>query len=785
MSQIKILFIILLTAISSVLFAQKYTISGYVREKSSGEDLIGANVYVKGSSIGTTSNQYGFYTLSLQKGTYTIIYSFIGYDDYSETITLDKDIKKNIELGNSVITTKEVVIAADKGENVGSTQMGQVRLAIEKVKVIPAFLGEVDVLKTIQLLPGVQSSGEGSSGFYVRGGGPDQNLILLDDATVYNASHLMGFFSVFNADAVKDINLIKGGMPAQYGGRLSSVLDISMKDGNNKKYEVDGGIGLISSRLTVQGPIKKDTSSFIVSARRTYIDVLVDPFIKKTAKAKGSGYYFYDINAKASYRFSDKDRVFLSGYYGRDVFTFKNKEAGFDVQIPWGNGISALRWNHLFSDKLFSNTTATFSNYAFDFGAKDEEFEFNMFSGITDISLKSDFNYMPSVRHNLKFGVSYINHLFVPSSATAKINETEFDTGEIINQHAHDAAIYINEDFDVTEKLKISGGLRGTYFQQYGPFTRYVKDEFDKNIDTVYYDKGENVKWYRHLEPRFSLRYSLNMNSSIKASYTQNYQYIHLATISSASMPTDLWMPSSDVIEPQYGVQYAIGYFRNFKQDMFETSIEVYYKELENQIEYKDGANPMNTFGDNADNFFTFGNGQSYGVELFLKKRLGKTTGWIGYTWSKTYRTFENLNNGEAFPAKYDRRHDISFIATHELNEKWVFSLVFVYATGNALTLPIGKYYINGMIANEYGKINSYRMAPYHRMDVSATYYVKKNKRVESSWNFAIFNVYNRYNPYFIYFVNEGTLAEGNLETKAKQVSLFPILPSITWNFKF
>ncbi|HBF88229.1 MAG TPA: TonB-dependent receptor [Bacteroidales bacterium] len=780
-----IILLITLTAICSVLFAQKYTISGYVREKSSGEDLIGANIYAKEISKGTTSNQYGFYSLSLEKGKYSIVYSFIGYDDFVEIITLDKDIKKNIELSSSVITTKEVVVAADRIENIESTQMGQVRLPIEKVKVIPAFLGEIDVLKTIQLLPGVKSGGEGSSGFYVRGGGPDQNLILLDDATVYNASHLFGFFSVFNADAVKDINLIKGGMPAQYGGRLSSVLDITMKDGNNKKYEVDGGIGVISSRLTVQGPIKKDTSSFIVSARRTYIDILVDPFIKKTAKAKGSGYYFYDLNAKASYRFSDKDRLFISGYYGRDVFTFKNKEAGFDVQIPWGNGISALRWNHLFSDKLFLNTTATFSSYKFNFEASDEDYEFNMFSGITDYSIKSDFNYLPSVRHNLKFGISYIKHVFVPSSATAKINETSFDTGEIIKQHARDAAIYINEDFDVNEKLKISGGIRGTFFQQVGPFTRFVKDEYDKTIDTLYFDKGDNVKWYKHLEPRFSLRYSINMTSSIKASFTQNYQYIHLATISSASMPTDLWIPSSEIVQPQYGVQYALGYFRNFKNDMFETSIEVYYKELENQIEYKDGANPMNTFGDNSDNFFAFGSGQSYGLELFLKKRLGKTTGWIGYTWSKTYRTFENLNNGESFPAKYDRRHDISFIATHELNEKWVFAMVFVYSTGNALTLPEGKYYINGMLANQYGKINSYRMAPYHRLDLSATYYVKKNKKIESSWNFAVFNAYNRYNPYFIYFVTEGTLAEGNLETKAKQVSLFPILPSITWNFKF
>ena len=691
-----LLFLLLLQlVIISDIIAQKYSISGHIVDNSTGENLIGANILVKELSKGTTTNQYGFYSLSIDKGEYTIIASFLGFQDYITKIKLNVDTKLNIQLSESVYSTKEVEISSERTANVTSTEMSTVRLAVEKIKVIPAFMGEVDILKTIQLLPGVQSSGEGNAGFYVRGGGPDQNLIMLDEATVYNASHLMGFFSVFNSDAVKDVNLIKGGMPANYGGRLSSVLDISMKDGNMKKFDAEGGIGLISSRVMLEGPIKKDTCAYLFTARRTYADVIVEPFVKKTAKAKGSNYYFYDLNAKLNYKFSDKDRLYLSGYYGRDVFTYKRKDHDFDVTIPWGNGTASLRWNHLFNDKLFVNTTAIFSDYQFEFNALQQDFEFSMFSGITDYNLKTDFTYFPTIRHNIKFGVNYIYHTFVPSSATARINDTDFDTGDIIKEYANDLAVYVNDDFDITEKLKVSFGLRATAFQHIGPFTRFVKDSFDRNIDTLYYEKGDEVAFFKHLEPRFSMRYTLSQNSSFKASFTQNYQYIHLATISSVSMPTDLWIPSSDKVEPQFGTQYAVGYFRNFKDNMFETSVELYYKKLENQIEYKDGALPMNNFGDNADNFFTYGKGYSYGMELFFKKALGNTSGWIGYTLSKTYRQFDELNNGFEFPAKYDRRHDISVIVTQKYNERWTFSAVFVFATGNALTLPISRYFVD------------------------------------------------------------------------------------------
>lgn len=800
----RILFLFTLITLFSVSrsIAQKYTISGYVKEEATGESMIGANVYIKELLKGASTNQYGFYSLTVEKGTYTIVITVLGFDPIEKNIVLDKDTRINFSLKPKVIQAKTVEITSERSDkNVESTQMGAVKLEIEQIKRLPAFLGEVDVLKTIQLLPGVKSAGEGNSGFYVRGGGPDQNLILLDEAVVYNASHLLGFFSVFNGDAVKDINLIKGGMPAQYGGRLASVLDISMKEGNNKSFQVDGGVGLIFSRITVQGPIKKDTSSFIFSARRSYADVLAKPFVKKTSKFYGSGLYFYDFNAKFNYRLSDKDRLFLSGYYGRDLFTFSDNEAGFKARIPYGNATSSLRWNHLFSSKLFMNTSAIYSQYNFEFGATQSDFEFRLFSGIRDYNAKLDFSYFPTIRHNVKFGLNYIYHTFIPSNASAKEGEVVFDTGELVQLYAHDAAAYIGDDFDLTDQIKISAGIRYSFFQQVGPFDRYVKNTINQIIDTIAYQPGENIKTYHGPEPRLSVRFGINSKSSIKASYTRNYQYIHLASLSAVSLPTDVWMPSTTLVKPQLGNQYAVGYFRNFFEDMFETSVELYYKTMDNQVEYKEGALPEDGVKDNLDYSFTFGSGESYGAEFFFKKRLGKFNGWVGYTLSYTTRTFPDLNNGEPFYAKYDRRHDASIVLSYDLSPKWSFSGIFVYSTGNAVTLPVARYFVEGRIVNEYSERNAYRMAPYHRLDLSATYTPKKKTEVEetddpeqpvkrkmkyeSNWNFSIFNVYNRHNPYFIYFENEGDAKKGTLDIKAKQISLFPILPSVTYNFKF
>lgn len=814
--------IVFILSINSFCFAQsnsdaKYTISGYVKDKSNGENTPGTTVLIKELNQATLANIYGFYSITVPKGEYTIVFTYLGYEPFTQKINLEKNATLNVNLTPSDNQLSEVEISTDKpDQNISSSQMSAVNLDMGEIKKIPAFMGEVDVLKTIQLLPGVKSAGDGNSGFYVRGGGPDQNLILLDEATVYNASHLMGFFSVFNGDAIKNVNLIKGGMPAQYGGRLSSVLDISMKDGNNQNLHATGGIGVIASRLTVEGPIKKDVSSFIISARRTYIDVLSKPFFESGSAFAGTTYYFYDINAKFNYKFSDKDRLYFSFYFGRDVFQFNDTEAKFKTRIPWGNATACLRWNHLFSSKLFSNTSLIFSNYDFSFGAQQDNFEMTIKSGIRDWNLKYDLNYFPNPRHNVKVGINYIFHTFIPTSVSAKQGSTTFDLGKIIKLYSHDAAIYAGDDWDITEKLKLNYGLRFGYFQQFGPFTLYVKNQVGQPADTVVYKDMKKVVDYCGLEPRLSLRYSVTKSLSLKASYTHNYQYIHLATMSSVSLPTDVWMPCTEVIKPQIADQYAIGVFKNFKENEYETSIEAYYKNMDNQVDYKEGAQPSDNVSDNPDNAFTYGKGWAYGAEFFVKKRTGKFTGWIGYTLSWTWRQFDAINYGEKYLAKYDRRHDASLVLTYDYTKRWNFGLVWVYGTGNRGTLPNGFFIYEGSISNDYGKRNSYEFPPYHRLDLNITYtpnrekhllrkrermekrYKRNGKNVneivlpkkwlknyESSYTLSIFNAYNRYNPYFIYFSKEGDFLNGDLKVTAKQVSLFPILPTITWNFKF
>lgn len=812
---------VLFFASTSLGFSQekeKFTISGYVKDVSNGEYSIGANVYIKELLKGGSTNQYGFYSITVEKGTYHLVVSYIGYVTYEKEIILDKDIQINIDLNPIVITTKTVVLSSEKGNtNIATTTVGAVKLDMEEIKKLPSFMGEVDVLKTVQLLPGVKSAGDGNTGFYVRGGGPDQNLLLLDEAVVYNASHLMGFFSVFNGDAVKSMNLIKGGMPAQYGGRLASVLDISMKEGNNKTYHAEGGLGLISSRLTVQGPIKKDTGSFIISGRRSYVDAIAKVFAQPGSSAKNAGLYFYDLNAKANYRLSSKDRIFLSGYFGRDVLNFGDPESGFNLGVNWGNATGVLRWNHLFNDKLFMNVSGIFSDYNFSFGAEQSGFQFKMFSGIRDWNGKVDFAYFPSTRHEVRFGMNYIFHTFTPVSVTAKSGETVFDFGKVKKDKAHEAAVYLSDDFELTDKIKMHAGLRYSYFMQIGPFDRYLKDPINgQTSQIVHYRSNQKVQEYGGLEPRFNIRYQLNTKSSVKASYTYNLQYIHLASLSSVALPTDTWVPSSQLVKPQIGTQYSLGYFRNFFENTYETSVEVYYKDLKNQIEYKDGSLPSADVNDNADNNFTFGKGWAYGAEFFIKKRIGKLNGWLGYTLSYTKRKFDALNFGNEFYAKYDRRHDVSLVTSYDLSDRWTFSLVQVYGTGTALTVPIAYYFIDVNFVAEYGPRNAFRMPAYHRMDVSATYTPDRNKRIErkkqrlvkeyqrqgkdintivvprrwaknysTSWNFSIYNVYNRHNPYIVYFASEGNILTGDYKAKAKQVYLFPVLPSVTWNFKF
>ncbi len=773
-------------------FAQtRVSISGYVKDSTTGETLIGATIKVNKTGKGTATNQYGFFSLSLAEGEQTLLVSYIGYE--SKLVSIKSTNNKNISVALSPVGVKarELVITGERSDkNVRSTEMSRIEISGEKIKSLPVIFGEPDVLKAITLLPGIKSGGEASTGFYVRGGGPDQNLILMDEAVVYNPSHLFGFLSVFNSDAVKNIDIIKGGMPANYGGRLSSILNVNMREGNNQEYKTSGGIGLISSRLTFEGPIQKGKSSFLVSTRRTYIDVLAKPFVP--ARLAGNSYYFYDMNLKGNVILGEKDRLFISGYFGRDILDY-NSPTNRDVyfNFGWGNSTATARWNHIFNSKLFVNTSLIFNRYDlfndFTFGTSG----FNVKSSVQDWNLKSDFTWFAAEKHQVKFGVNYTFHTFQPGILAGAIGSISINQ-TINKQFAHEYAAYIMDEWQVNQRITLNLGLRAVAFNLVGPFTQQVFDN-DTQLptgDSKTFKAGESIAFYPCLEPRASGTYLINEQSSVKASFTQTYQFLHLATTSGAQFPLDLWVPSSQKVKPQLAYQYALGYFRNFKQDAYESSVEVYYKPMLNQIEFKPGAQLF--FNQNLENEMVFGQGLSYGAEFFLKKKTGDLTGWFGYTWSRTTRQFDALNNGNPYFFRYDRTHDFSLLLSYQINKKWNANFVFVYGTGNAVTLPVGRYtYRFGVntqeqkpefaIVDVYDKVNDYRLPAYHRADISFTYLAKKTDKWESSWNFSIYNIYNRANPYFIYFYPDVELNE----VKAFMVYLFPILPSVQWSFKF
>ncbi|MDX1684010.1 MAG: TonB-dependent receptor [Saprospiraceae bacterium] len=755
---------------------ERVTISGYVKDRSSGETLIGANVYIKDApSIGTYSNTYGFYSLTIDTGSYTMVATYLGYQNAEVVMNARENTSLNFELSEGVQIEEVIVRAEEVDKNVESTEMGTVDLSTEQIKRLPALLGEVDVLKTIQLLPGVSSVGEGNAGFYVRGGGPDQNLVLLDEAVVYNTGHMLGFFSVFNADAIKNTTVIKGGAPAKYGGRVSSVLDIQMKEGNDKNYAAQGGIGLISSRLTLEGPLVRERSSFIISARRTYALDLAQPIIDKTSFA-GTNYYFYDLNAKVNYSFSDKDRIYASAYFGRDVLKFNSNERDFGVRLPYGNATTTFRWNHLFSEKHFSNLSVMYNEYDFTFRGSQEEFEFEAFSGVKDWTVKLDLEYYPNTDHVIKYGVSAIHHRMTPNIVSATNGETDFET-DFRPKYGIESGAYFQDEFRVGDRLKINAGLRYSRFTQFGPYTSKITGDN--------FGDWESVISYDGWEPRIGAKLTIKPGTSIKANFSQAYQYIHLVSNSSSTLPADVWVPSSEIVKPQKSTQYALGFFRNFMDNMFESSVEVYYKDLENQIDYRDSY--VNNVSTEVEDDFVFGKGAAYGVELFFKKSKGDLTGWIGYTLSRTERSFDEIEDGRTYPAVYDRTHDLSLVMSYKLSEKWDLSGVFVYGTGRAFTPIESLYFIENKLNVEYGPRNSARFDPYHRIDLSATYTPKPDSRknFSSSWTFSIYNAYNRQNTFFTYTTFESDALSGSASANAYKVSLFPIIPSVTWNFSW
>lgn len=759
----------------------RVTLSGYLRDASNGEALIGAAVYVEELQTGTISNTYGFYSLSLPEGEYTITFSYVGYQSISQVVDLRLSQSLNIELQTEDVTLNEVVVSSTRpNDNVEKIEMSTATVNMVEVKQMPQLMGEVDVIRSIQMLPGVTTVGEGASGFNVRGGNIDENLVLLDEAPVYNASHVFGFFSVFNADAIKDMKIYKGGIPAIYGGRLSSVLDVRQKEGNMKSFAGNGGIGLISSRLMFEGPIKEDKSSFMISGRRSYADIFT--ILSSDENIRNSTAYFYDLNAKVNYVINDNNRVFLSGYFGRDVLGVES------ASMDWGNKTATLRWNHLFNDRLFSNLTAVYSHYDYALGASSDSDHFNWRSNILNTNIKADFSYFINPSNTLEFGVNTLHYRFKPGDIQVDRLEKDDIGVRLDTETALEPAIYISNEQKVSPRLGLQYGLRYSRFYNLGKGDVYIYSPGQPKtlsaiVDTVHYEDGEVIQSYDAFEPRISAKFTLNANSSLKASYNRMAQYIHLVSNTTAALPTDVWTPSGRYIKPAKVDQYSLGYFRNFKDNTLEFSAEAYYKQYHDLLDYKDGAELI--FNRTLETEVLEGEGRAYGLELLLRKQKGNLTGWIGYTLAKTERKVPGIRNGEYYPSNYDKLHDLNVVATYSLNEKWTTSASFTFMSGRPLTPPNSRYEYEGITVPNFENRNSARGPAYHRIDLSATYEIPKKlgRKWESSWTFGIYNVYARKNAFSVYFrQNE----ENPAITEAVRYSVFgTIIPSVTYNFKF
>lgn len=759
------------------------TLSGYLKNKDNGEALIGATVFVPELKTGVISNSYGFYSISVRPGAYTVNFSFIGYQTQSPFVNLTSSKQMNIMLEEDTKQIDEVVVTGEKkNRNVENLQMSMEKVQVKMIRKLPSFMGEVDVIKSITLLPGIQNGGEGSSGLYVRGGGPDENLMILDEAPVYNASHLLGFFSVFNSDAINDVQVYKGGIPAEYGGKASSVIDIRMKDGNSQKLGVNGGIGNISSRLTVEGPIIKDKWSFIVSGRRTYADYLGR--LAGIEALKENRLYFYDLNLKTNIQFNAKNRLYLSAYTGSDYF-----KVGESIYMKWGNLTSTARWNHLFSDRLFSNTSLIFSRYNYNLGVPGNAADqFDWTSQISDYNFKQDFIWYLNSKNKLTLGLNAIYHHFEPGQIDAN-DGSYFSDIKLTNYNALDNSLYISNEQSIGSKLTLRYGLRYSYFQQIGKgkVREYLDPEHPKEdeiIGEIEYGSGKLVPpSYHNLEPRLAVKYMLTPESSVKASYNRMVQNLHLISNTNSPTPLDIWLPSNKYIKPLIANQLGLGYFRNFKQNMFETSAEVYYKDMKNVIDYIDGAELF--LRENLETELLRGTGYAYGLELYAKKQEGRLTGWLSYTLAKSMRKIPGINNGKAYPSSYDRTHNVSLVTNYDLNKRWNLSASWIFATGSPTSYPIAKYDVQGNPMYYYADRNSNRIPDYHRLDVSLTYDFKKNaqRKVKQSINFSIYNLYARRNAYSVYFKQN----EDNPNvTEATRLSIIgSMIPSVTYNFNF
>jgi hypothetical protein len=773
MGTLKWLFFLALVPLSFLLSQEELIINGFISDAETGEALIGANVYIEGKNIGASTNQYGYYSISLKPGEYKIHCNYMGYKEKITAIQLTGKERLNIELVPQALSTEAIeVIGEAVDENVSAPEMSVVTVNPTEIKSVPIIFGEQDVLKTIQLLPGVTAGSEGSSGFQVRGGGMDQNLILLDEAPVYNAAHFLGFFSVFNSDAINSAKLTKGGGPPEYGGRLSSVFDIKMKEGNKKQMSFNGGIGLISSRLGIEGPINGGKGSYYISARRTYADLvmkLVDPDTYDDLTL-----YFYDLNLKANYQISDKDFIYLSAYLGRDELGFEDR-----FGIDWGNTTTTLRWNHIYNDNLFSNTSLIYSNFDYVISFENGDGIIDITSGIEDINLKQSYNWYLNQKHQLNFGLDINYHTFIPGEISSS-GETSINNFAIDNKKAIEAAVYLGHEWNINTTFSLNYGLRYSHFSLIGPGAYYNFDDDGNAINEKEYESNEIIKSYGGLEPRFSAKAMIDRYSSVKLSLSRNQQFIHLVSNSGGGSALDVWHPSTNNIKPSMADQIALGYFRNFDDNRIESSVEVYYKKLYDIVDFKNGADLL--FNPYLESQFVFGEGTAYGLELLLKKKQGKFTGWLAYTLARSERSFPEIDNGDTFVNVNDRTHDFSLVAMYNFTEKWNFSANWIYYTGLAATYPSGKYNIDGETINYYTSRNGHRWPDSHRLDLSVTYHFNKRGRYESSLNFSVYNSYGNKNPYSIRFRENEDNPE---QTEAVKVYLFTYFPSISYNFKW
>ena len=781
--------VIVLSGTSAFTQTNRATLFGHVEDSATGEKLPGASIMIVDRRTGTATNNYGFYTITVPAGRVRVVVSNIGYKPVEKEMSLTGDLQMNVQLVSNV-NLDEVVVTAQRSPAIQTqTQMSRVSVPVEMIKSMPRFLGETDVLKTLQLLPGVSQGSEGTSGILVRGGGPEQNLILLDGTLIYNPSHFLGIFSTFNGDAIKNVELYKGGFPARFGGRLSSVVDLVMKDGNMKEIHGEGSIGLLASNLTLEGPIKKDKTSFLVSGRRTYLDLIGGPIAKSSSDGELDDFtaYFYDLNAKLHHIISDKDRLFASFFSGQDVFKVKSKyehnkyTQSNQSNIIWGNIIGTMRWNHVFNSRLFANTLLNYTRYKFlsDFAFQERDSSYNnMFmakysSSIEDVGLRIDFDYRPLPEHSIKTGVSGILHQFRPGALTLKAGDVNTpDINQSFNnqvQNSPELGVYAEDDWLVSNKFKVNMGVHASAF------------------------RSQN-NWYGSVQPRVGMRYLLPGDVALKASYAQMAQYIHFLTNNSSTLPTDLWVPSTDKIKPMRSEQFALGFARNIMQNKVEASVEGYYKKMKGVIEYFDGASYINSNVASWDTKVEAGNATAWGAEFLLQKKTGRTTGWIGYTLSWSDRQFPTINFGRKFFYKYDRRHDIEMVVTHKLSKHWEVSGSWQYQTGSPFTLPMAQY--ESTNGNAYGGFNfdfnhinyikgrnEFRLLDYHRLDAGVTW-KKQKKRYEKAWNLSLYNAYNKKNPFY-YYIGQDEKSDVAGKRVLKGITLLPVIPSISYHIKF